>query len=94
MKALDAVRSAVASHILINYKQSAGREVLIMSYDMFRRHGESLYDCVGVAFCDEGQKLKSSTADITKRVRSLGTHRRLILSGTPVQNNLPDFSHC
>ena len=91
VKALDAVRSVVASRILKNYKQSAGREVLIMSYDMFRRHGKLLYDCVGVVVCDEGHRLKSSTAVITKCVQSLGTHRRLILSGTPVQNNLPDF---
>ena len=91
VNALDAVRSVVASRILKNYKQSAGREVLIMSYDMFRRHGESLHDCVGVVVCDEVHRLKSSTAVIRKRVQSLGTHRRLILSGTPVQNNLPDF---
>ena len=84
VNALDAVRSE-------NYKQSAGREVLIMSYDMFRRHGKSLHDCVGVVVCDEGHRLKSSTAVITKCVQSLGTHRRLILSGTLVQNNLPDF---
>ena len=76
------------------YKQSAGSEVRIMSYDMFRRHGKLLYDGVGVVVCDEGHRLKSPTAVITKCVQSLGTHRRLILSGTPVQNNLPDFFHC
>ena len=91
VKALDAVKSVVASRILENYKQSAGSEVLIMSYDMFRRHVESLYDCVGVVVCDEGHRLKSPTVVITKCVQSLGTHRRLILTGTPVQNNMSVF---
>ena len=93
VKALG-VKSAASSRTLKNYKQAAGSEVLITSYDMFRRHGESLYDCVGVVVCDEGHRLKSPTVVITKCVQSLGTHRRLILSGTPVQNNLHDFFHC
>lgn len=41
--------------------------------------------------CDEGHKLKNAEIKTTKAVASLPGKRRVILSGTPIQNNLDEF---
>lgn len=41
--------------------------------------------------CDEGHKLKNAEIKTTKAVASLPGRRRVILSGTPIQNNLDEF---
>lgn len=37
---------------------------------------------------DEGHKIKNPSAKCSKGVYSLEAHHRLVLTGTPVQNNL------
>ena len=41
--------------------------------------------------CDEGHKLKNAEIKTTKAVASLPAKKRVILSGTPIQNNLDEF---
>ena len=40
---------------------------------------------------DKGHKLKSSNAKVVKALKRFSTPRRVILSGTPVQNNLSEL---
>ena len=41
--------------------------------------------------CDEGHILRRETSGVTKAVRSIETMRRVVLSGTPLQNNLMEY---
>jgi SNF2 family DNA or RNA helicase len=41
--------------------------------------------------CDEGHRLKNAEIKTTKAVASLPAKKRVILSGTPIQNNLDEF---
>uniref|UniRef100_A0A673JSX1 RAD54 homolog B n=1 Tax=Sinocyclocheilus rhinocerous TaxID=307959 RepID=A0A673JSX1_9TELE len=45
----------------------------------------------GVLICDEGHRLKNSNIKTTSAVTALSCERRLILTGTPVQNDLQEF---
>ena len=46
---------------------------------------------VGLVICDEGHRLKNGGAQITKALAMIKTERRVILSGTPIQNDLEEF---
>lgn len=41
--------------------------------------------------CDEGHRLKSAGAKTTQALQSLNVEKRIILSGTPIQNELSEF---
>lgn len=40
--------------------------------------------------CDEGHVLRNADSSISKAMRALSTRRRIILTGTPLQNNLTE----
>jgi transcriptional regulator ATRX len=43
--------------------------------------------------CDEGHILRRETSEVTRMVGQIKTQRRIVLSGTPLQNNLMEY-HC
>jgi SNF2 family DNA or RNA helicase len=51
---------------------------------------------IGLLICDEAHRLKTKTLNITKKaILGIPTRRRLLLSGTPIQNNLDElYSLC
>jgi DNA repair and recombination protein RAD54B len=67
--------------------------VLIISYELLRKHIKELKKlshCLVV--CDEGHRLKNSGGNKTiAALSALQTARRLILTGTPIQNDLSEF---
>ncbi|ETO16802.1 DNA repair and recombination protein RAD54, partial [Reticulomyxa filosa] len=65
------------------------RPVLIISYESFRENNEKLVKFpLGLVICDEGHRLKNYKSGVFKAVSQVKTERRLLLSGTPIQNNL------
>lgn len=78
--------------------------VLIMGYDLFRnlssetsrlkKREKAIIQTALVdpgpdlVVCDEGHLLKNSKTSLSKSVNRLKTLRRIVLTGTPLQNNL------
>ncbi|KAF4656784.1 DNA repair and recombination protein RAD54-like [Perkinsus olseni] len=66
--------------------------VLIASYETFRNHCELLADCpIGLLVCDEAHRLKNDRTRTAVCINGLRTRKRLLLSGTPIQNDLDEF---
>ena len=62
------------------------------SYETLRKHCKDLEKCVDVLVCDEGHRLKASGGSKTiDALLSLQCGKRILLTGTPVQNNLDEF---
>ncbi|XP_061608731.1 transcriptional regulator ATRX-like [Phyllopteryx taeniolatus] len=83
--------------------------VMIMGYEMFRnlslspkldgselkKQFNSLLVDPGPDFviCDEGHILRNENSNISKAMGAVKTRRRVVLTGTPLQNNLVEY-HC
>eukprot|EP01061_Rhynchopus_euleeides_P041807 TRINITY_DN73098_c0_g1_i1.p1 TRINITY_DN73098_c0_g1~~TRINITY_DN73098_c0_g1_i1.p1 ORF type:complete len:1095 (+),score=464.44 TRINITY_DN73098_c0_g1_i1:226-3285(+) len=85
--------SAKSGRILNAFEQDATRRVLVISYDQLRKYENRIKDMsqVGLVICDEGHRLKNAEIKTTKAVDMVPTTRRVILSGTPLQNDLGEF---
>ncbi|KAL8610538.1 hypothetical protein ACOMHN_060458 [Nucella lapillus] len=75
-----------------DYVKTTVYPVLIISYEMFVRTYEMVkavpFDLV---VCDEGHRLKNTAIKTTSLISSLASRRRVVLSGTPIQNDLQEF---
>ncbi|MDP2435180.1 MAG: DEAD/DEAH box helicase [archaeon] len=68
------------------------RSLLITSYDQYRQHHKRINAVrYGLIVCDEGHRLKNPAAQISCALMTAPTQRRVILSGTPLQNDLEEF---
>jgi DNA repair and recombination protein RAD54B len=66
--------------------------VVIISYEMFLRTHESLRALkFDVIVCDEGHRLKNNATKTTSLIMSLPARKRIVLTGTPIQNDLQEF---
>ncbi|XP_054345461.1 DNA repair and recombination protein RAD54-like isoform X3 [Pongo pygmaeus] len=66
--------------------------ILIISYETFRLHAGVLQKgSVGLVICDEGHRLKNSENQTYQALDSLNTSRRVLISGTPIQNDLLEY---
>ncbi|XP_063780181.1 DNA repair and recombination protein RAD54B [Pseudophryne corroboree] len=66
--------------------------VLIISYEMLLRSLEQIQSLAfDLIICDEGHRLKNSSIKTTSALSSLSCSKKIILSGTPVQNDLQEF---
>ena len=68
------------------------RPVLIVSYESLRLNIEELKDVkIGLMLCDEGHRLKNADSNTYTALTGLNVDRRVILSGTPIQNDLTEY---
>ncbi|CAL1356659.1 unnamed protein product [Linum trigynum] len=66
--------------------------VVITSYDVIRKDIEYLGQFLwNYCILDEGHIIKNAKSKITAAVKQLKAQHRLILSGTPIQNNIMDL---
>ncbi|CCG81829.1 SNF2 family N-terminal domain protein [Taphrina deformans PYCC 5710] len=78
------------------WKDATGRGIvrpaLIVSYETLRMNVEALGGTeVGLLLCDEGHRLKNGESQTFTALNSLNCKRRVILSGTPIQNDLSEY---
>ena len=93
--------------LLENWHEDGG--IMIIGYEMFRNLSQgstcrskklkkifttTLVD-PGPDFvvCDEGHILKNDSSALSKAMNTIKTRRRIVLTGTPLQNNLVEY-HC
>jgi len=68
-------------------------KVMIVGYERLQKIAEDLTRGAGIdlVICDEGHRLKTLQNKSAKAIETLNTARRIILSGTPIQNDLTEF---
>ncbi|KAJ7497126.1 SNF2 family N-terminal domain-containing protein [Mycena latifolia] len=81
-------------NVVKTFQHAKNQHVLIIGYERLRTVIDQLAFCVppiGLIVCDEGHRLKSANNKTTTMFEALRTTRRIILSGTPIQNDLSEF---
>ncbi len=88
----DSNRDAVEHGIEKYVSATQGVQVMVISYDTFRRHVRRILrrDC-DLLVCDEAHRLKNRETETYKTLARLQCRRRVLLSGTPMQNCLAEF---
>ncbi|KAF2213149.1 hypothetical protein CERZMDRAFT_39739 [Cercospora zeae-maydis SCOH1-5] len=78
---------------LTDFTKGRAYQVMIIGYEKLTKVQKELQGASGIdiVICDEGHRLKSSTNKAASAIKTLSTERRVILSGTPVQNDLAEF---
>ncbi|BFG41805.1 hypothetical protein CerSpe_280790 [Prunus speciosa] len=68
-------------------------QVLIISYETFRMHSTkfSQSESCDLLICDEAHRLKNDQTMTNQALAALSCKRRILLSGTPMQNDLEEF---
>ncbi|KAM1382281.1 hypothetical protein ACFX2F_034762 [Malus domestica] len=68
-------------------------QVLIVSYETFRMHSAkfSQSESCDLLICDEAHRLKNDQTMTNRALAALSCKRRILLSGTPMQNDLEEF---
>ncbi|KAJ9705019.1 hypothetical protein PVL29_003185 [Vitis rotundifolia] len=68
-------------------------QVLIVSYETFRMHSSkfSHSGSCDLLICDEAHRLKNDQTLTNRALAALACKRRILLSGTPMQNDLEEF---
>lgn len=66
---------------------------MVIGYEKLRMVQEELQrgDGIDIVIADEGHRLKTAQNKCALAIKSLKTERRIILSGTPIQNGLAEF---
>ncbi|WVZ73525.1 hypothetical protein U9M48_021822, partial [Paspalum notatum var. saurae] len=89
----ESTRADVLSGIDSFLKPLSRLQVLIISYETFRMHS-SKFERPGscdLLICDEAHRLKNDQTLTNKALAALPCARRILLSGTPMQNDLEEF---
>lgn len=94
--AIDGGKKADIDTQLLRFMKTYGGRcvtpILIISYETFRLHAHVLHqDEVGLLLCDEGHRLKNSENQTYQSLMGLKAKRRVLLSGTPIQNDLLEY---
>ncbi|KAF2466413.1 uncharacterized protein BDR25DRAFT_377559 [Lindgomyces ingoldianus] len=78
---------------IANFTMGKAYNIMIIGYEMLRTVQDELKRGSGVdiVIADEGHRLKTANNKAMLAIQSLNTERRIILSGTPLQNDLSEF---
>lgn len=76
----------------MNTGRQVSRPVLIVSYETLRMYVDEFKGTpIGLMLCDEGHRLKNGESQTFTALNNLNVQKRVILSGTPIQNDLSEY---
>uniref|UniRef100_A0A1J3I9M8 Protein CHROMATIN REMODELING 25 n=2 Tax=Noccaea caerulescens TaxID=107243 RepID=A0A1J3I9M8_NOCCA len=89
----ESTRDDVLSGIDSFTRPRSALQVLIISYETFRMHSSKFCqsESCDLLICDEAHRLKNDQTLTNRALASLTCKRRVLLSGTPMQNDLEEF---
>ncbi|KAJ8558441.1 hypothetical protein K7X08_005207 [Anisodus acutangulus] len=89
----ESTRDDVVSGIESFINPFSNLQVLIVSYETFRMHSSKFSDSgsCNLLICDEAHRLKNDQTLTNRALAALACKRRVLLSGTPMQNDLEEF---
>ena len=78
---------------LTDFTMGRSYSIMIIGYEKLRNVQEDLKKGSGIdiVIADEGHRLKTAKNKSALAIRALNTTKRVILSGTPIQNDLSEF---
>ena len=78
---------------LTDFTMGKSYNVMVIGYERLRTVAEDLNKGSGIdiVIADEGHRLKTVQNKSAQAIQSLNTTKRIILSGTPIQNDLSEF---
>lgn len=78
---------------LTDFTMGKSYNIMIIGYEKLRTVQSELQKGAGIdiVIADEGHRLKTAQNKSAMAIKSLNTERRIILSGTPIQNDLSEF---
>lgn len=78
---------------LTDFTKGRAYQVMIIGYEKLTKVQDQLKgDCgIDIVIADEGHRLKTEKNKAAAAIKSINTDRRIILSGTPIQNDLSEF---
>lgn len=89
----ESTRDDVVSGIESFINTCSNIQVLIVSYETFRMHSSKFSNSgsCDLLICDEAHRLKNDQTLTNRALAALACKRRVLLSGTPMQNDLEEF---
>ncbi|KAF2241127.1 DNA repair and recombination protein RAD26 [Trematosphaeria pertusa] len=77
---------------ITNFTMGKAYNIMVIGYEMLRVVQDELKKgSIDIVIADEGHRLKTANNKAMQAIQSLSTERRVILSGTPLQNDLGEF---
>lgn len=77
---------------ITDFTKGRSYQVMIVGYEKLTKIQDQLQHAdIDLVICDEGHRLKTASNKAAAAIKSLRTDRRIILSGTPIQNDLQEF---
>lgn len=77
---------------LTDFTKGKTYNIMIIGYEKLRIVQGDLKDAgIDIVIADEGHRLKTAQNKSALAIKSLNSNRRIILSGTPIQNDLSEF---
>lgn len=67
---------------------------LVVSYENFLKNADALNKKCELLIFDEGHRLKNKKSKLFKKIQTFKCKKRILLTGTPLQNNLDELYTC